>query len=498
MSKYIGITIGPIFDTITQATSPAALWFASSFFSDVTKRLCRKLTGTWKDIQIASPYFGTDIKEGDGVGKFHDRILCSTNSFEEDALKQIIREVKQEVCENFPAEICGEKEREYIKNYLQINYVVLEESAAEKNIILSLSPYLDTLELMQTFPDNNDDSPFLSLFYGKGESKNEYVKESSLFRAIQGEVSQFKAKKDTFRSIEEIAADGTKTEKKYSTYFAVVSADGDGMGKYLENLNNEQVTAFSKACLEYDEAAAGLIGAFGGMTIYAGGDDLLFLAPVVNKEGKTIFRLCKEIGEEFGRILTGKEGLPAESKLPTLSFGVSLQYAKYPLYEALEKSRNLLWEAKNTVKDGVKDNIAFSLQKHSGQSVEMVIKNARVPVMQSILDCAAKDEDIMLQSVLHTLSLFQNAIEVVDVQASTMSENAYQEIWRNMFDNPGQQAAIEYIDKLAAIYYNKFLKEDFAGRVVTDENNRLENQRLQAFIYCLRVKKFMIEKREKE
>ncbi len=34
-----GITVGPIFDTISRATVPAALWFSSILFSALTRRL---------------------------------------------------------------------------------------------------------------------------------------------------------------------------------------------------------------------------------------------------------------------------------------------------------------------------------------------------------------------------------------------------------------------------------------------------------------------------
>ena len=39
--KYIGITIGPILQTLEEAGTPAALWFASSYFSDLTRRICQ-------------------------------------------------------------------------------------------------------------------------------------------------------------------------------------------------------------------------------------------------------------------------------------------------------------------------------------------------------------------------------------------------------------------------------------------------------------------------
>lgn len=39
--KYIGITVGPIFDTIQDASTPAAMWFTSFLFSDLTSVLYR-------------------------------------------------------------------------------------------------------------------------------------------------------------------------------------------------------------------------------------------------------------------------------------------------------------------------------------------------------------------------------------------------------------------------------------------------------------------------
>ena len=85
MRSYVGITIGPIFDTICDADSPAALWFASSFFSDITRRICKELLDENNgilDVQIYSPFYSEDINLEDGVGKFHDRIIFSAKPFE--------------------------------------------------------------------------------------------------------------------------------------------------------------------------------------------------------------------------------------------------------------------------------------------------------------------------------------------------------------------------------------------------------------------------------
>ena len=75
--KYIGITIGPILQTLEEAGTPAALWFASSYFSDLTRRICQALTIHMEGIQIYSPYYSETTVDNDGVGKYHDRILLT-------------------------------------------------------------------------------------------------------------------------------------------------------------------------------------------------------------------------------------------------------------------------------------------------------------------------------------------------------------------------------------------------------------------------------------
>ena len=109
MKHYIGITIGPVFRTIEDASSPAALWFASSAFSDLTRRLCDEILSgedCFEDAVIYSPHYGQDIDLSDGVGKFHDQVIFSTDNFSEDKMEKIIKKTKEGTGSIFPA---GEK-----------------------------------------------------------------------------------------------------------------------------------------------------------------------------------------------------------------------------------------------------------------------------------------------------------------------------------------------------------------------------------------------------
>ena len=106
MKKYVGITIGPIYDTILEASTPAALWFASSMFSDITKRICKAvlLEKNFSGVTLLSPYYAGDMEENDGVGKYHDRIIFSVEIFDESSLKEILENVKTETKNIFPME----------------------------------------------------------------------------------------------------------------------------------------------------------------------------------------------------------------------------------------------------------------------------------------------------------------------------------------------------------------------------------------------------------
>lgn len=514
MRSYIGITIGPIGDTIGDARTPAALWFASNLFSDITRRICSAISGEdgFQDIKIYSPYYAKDIKVDDGVGKFHDRIIFSTTDFEHSKMRDIIKRVKSETIWNFPQEAQIPGAEDFLQEYLQIHYVVKEEDQlGDKNSVLVFSPYLDALELMKTFPSDDSSNPIMKLFLGETNNGNKFIKESPLFKRVTKETNQLRKENDRIWTIEEIASGhGTiKEALKRKHYYAIVSADGDGMGKFLEKLSNDMVTDFSRVCLAYDEKAAELIGNYGGMTIYAGGDDLLFLAPVMTDIGD-IFGLCNQIQNLFGEEINKVEEFKKIATVPTISFGVSIQYEKYPLYEALDSSRKLLALAK---KDGdlkntecKKNNMAIELQKHSGQSLSLMVSNECYEAFKEFMQIRDSNEGNTIQSVLYTLETFHSLIFVLNQEAreQKITLEAYKLAWNNMFDNIGQAHARTYIDTISETYYRRLVmgKERIIvpSHGLTESYIQSEKQSIQTdaslktLIYLLKLKQFLAEK----
>lgn len=166
--------------------------------------------------------------------------------------------------------------------------------------------------------------------------------------------------------------------KPHHKYYAVISADVDKMGDFIRDAYKEEpssITDISKNIYEYitdssDESQplVELFEEFGGMLIYAGGDDLLAFAPIFGRGGRTVFELIEEISKRFKKHL-GDE--------VSISFGVSIRYYKSPMIESINHSMEMLQKAKdnNKTDENINTNsgsVALSLQKHSGQSHDAV------------------------------------------------------------------------------------------------------------------------------
>jgi CRISPR-associated protein, cmr2 family len=484
--KYVGITIGPIFKTIGEAISPAGLWFGSYFFSTVTKKLCEKLVEI-PTVKIFSPFYDSNSNQNpqeDGIGRYHDRILFSVdgNTVTEEKLQKIISAVKKEMAGKFGKFNSGQIEN-FINNYLRIDFVLLNEGTineiigksgkAGNNIAIILNDALDALELMAAGKGRTDMNLFASFFAGKKGNRNIYIKESKLFTDTKPNsqlVIKHPDRDSDLKSIEDIALSRKKEESSSeelpngeiaptrSEYYAVVNSDGDKVGTLLKALckdveiskQSERINIFSRACLDYAGEAAKLVGNYGGMTIYAGGDDLLFIAPVYS-----LFSLCRELDETFKNTL--KEILSDVEINVSLSFGVAVQYVKYPLYEALERARVQLYKGK----ESCGNRLGIELVKHSGKTVQLMVENEKLEAIDTLITYRAAMKDQALESVLYNLQdteiVFKLLFEKTAQNAFNLKE--YKTRFLNNFNNPNQLDYHDYLENIAEFFYNNYLKE---------------------------------------
>ncbi len=367
--KYIALTIGPIIETLSLGRKTAEIWAASYLFSSFMKSVIddiRKL-----DVAFIIPHVEESLFKGkdNGIGLFHDRFILRTKSVTLQQIHDIVQRHKNDLAKMIAKSIKKDEQKvqAYLGQYLQTYLIEAEEDFA--NPILDISRILDSVELHTPFVESDED--YMRLFL----NRNTILHSNMAKNAFEGKVS--------FPSIPEIASKAlgktsTKEDedfyeelqkdeafKQSYKYIAIVHADGDNLRTYIKNQNDP--SAISQRLFDFDKKAVAEIEKYGATPIFAGGDDLLFFAPVLTKN-ETIFDLLDRLNELFRQTL--------QSNNTTLSFGLSITYYKYPLYEALENSRYALFQkAKNypNQENPTKNAIHISARKHSGQAFEVTV-----------------------------------------------------------------------------------------------------------------------------
>ncbi|HIH73370.1 MAG: CRISPR system Cmr subunit Cmr2 [Thermococcales archaeon 44_46] len=181
---------------------------------------------------------------------------------------------------------------------------------------------------------------------------------------------------------------------KPSKYYAILMMDGDNMGKVIsgecsgaiiDHLHPEIAKIIpedmkSKLNVQYystpqlHRAISEALTNFSlkkvkekveenGLLIYAGGDDVLAILPI-----DRALEVAKGIRDEFGRTFDddGYSYLPAGK----MSAGLLIVHYKHPLYDALDKAKELEREAK----EHGKNCITIGLLKHNGSYYKTILE----------------------------------------------------------------------------------------------------------------------------
>lgn len=435
MAEYIGLTIGPIYKTLHRAKKTRELWGASYFFSYLMKKIIMEMKTKYNADFVIPHVKESDIFDpGKEVGLFHDRLIAKVkgpvfDTLYEDVICPILYETAGKIIEKVGDSIDQDLLYDYLKSYLNIYFCRIESDKAQNDINKEINQHLDVLELQSKFI-HKDQEDFLMRFLNR-------VNRSFLID------DAFKRNRHSFSSIPEIASrelleglvesgqiiltpsasnpddtDDTaiykqiKTLRKdafrtYHKYIAIVQADGDDLGKAIAGLDSKGTDAFeqfSKALFRFAQKAHDIITKNGGTTIYAGGDDLLFFAPVMYK-GETVFDVCHCLGDCFKENMA--KGLSRDDNLPTLSFGISISYYKYPMYEALESAQTQLFSSKQFPG---KNAISFQYLKHSGSFFNGTLsRNSEIyPHFRNLIQGELKTD--ILTSVIHNVLNFQTIL----------------------------------------------------------------------------------------
>ncbi|MDQ2809286.1 MAG: type III-B CRISPR-associated protein Cas10/Cmr2 [Chloroflexota bacterium] len=157
--------------------------------------------------------------------------------------------------------------------------------------------------------------------------------------------------------------DPTVRDLRPAPYYAILLADGDRMGRVINNQDMLQHQTLSRALDEFADKARDIVEQthFGAL-VYAGGDDVLAFVPL-----HTVLACATELATVFATALAGyperagPEGQPGKS--PTLSVGIVVAHHLEPLSDTLALARAAEKAAK--AMPG-KNALAITISKRSG------------------------------------------------------------------------------------------------------------------------------------
>jgi len=400
--KHIAMTLGPITNTMMLGRKTSEIWGASYLFSSFMKAVINELKSK-AGVQFLIPYVGDETlfnTKDDGIGMFHDRFILTSQTLTIQDVNAIIQEQKIIFGKMIAASIKKDPNKvvEFFKSYLQT--YLYESHDVYENPVLDISRILDSMELHT--PVLQSDEDYMRLFLNR-----DTLLHSSMIQA------SFGSTKVSFDSIEAIAAQEKETEienskdfKNAAKYIAIIHADGDNLGEYIKGHKN--VSEVSKNLFEFDKQAVSIIREYGALPLFVGGDDLLIFAPVINKEKNTVIDLVDKLSVAYKNAL--------QTDKSTLSFGISITYYKYPLYEALSKSRNALFDKAKGYEG--KNAVALSVQKHSGQSFDLCIGKNKPAYknFSELLQLVLCEEVALPHAIHHKIASFKPLLSHIAIE----------------------------------------------------------------------------------
>ena len=434
MSVFVGATIGPIFQTLACAKKTRDLWNASYLFSYIMKQIIKEMKKD-REIEFIVPYVGDDFEtqafidnlfeKKSEVGLFHDRFIIEIKKQNSCEMLKKVNNIYIEVVNKLAADLVKDNNedkakhfRQYLLEYINFHTVQAEIDRSD-NPIIEINNMLDCLELHKTYVcesrdcnlsvksylDGTSKDADLSFFIKDGfehperfpalldvalnkldEKKNQEKEQKIINQILSTFLNEENGEKKVFDNLEAYRKEHSLIKPLYQPfqkYVAIVYVDGDKVGALIKSLvkeeegkkvfNGRSTKHFSKTLMTYAIAAKKCVEEKGGMPIYAGGDDLLFFAPV-----NRVLEIVEDINGVFKNCFDNfskNEGME-ESQL-SLSFGIAIQYYKYPLKEALELAQEQLFAKSKHYSNkctGIdKAAVGIRVTKHSGQYFELCV-----------------------------------------------------------------------------------------------------------------------------
>jgi CRISPR-associated protein Cmr2 len=401
--------------TFSYAKKTRELWAASYTFSYLMKCLINEFTSKG-DILLPCIENKEDERFA-GIGVYPDRLIMILTKPEELDADGLIKKALTVFCVNTSLNL--EEATSYFQIYsvkissADLENINLTDEDSNKSNIHKINHLLNCKELQNNY---NPNSLYIvpKLFQWKtlqtnyelsfGTTKHSFESLRLIAaKDIANDTNRYLLNKDEEKLTDEDNLELKKLPfKKYHNYIAILHGDGDNFGKVISSLGNDAtaIKTFSKKLVEFSLKAAVLITDYGSTPIYIGGDDIVCFVPVKNQQ-RTVFHLINHINEIFKESFSDNKynGIAV-----SLSYGLSITYIKYPLNEALNKSRDLMKkEAKDKLLNPGKNGISIELLQHSGQQRKIILNfgiNSNYSTLVKMIDSFNDNTDV-LHSLIH-------------------------------------------------------------------------------------------------
>ncbi|HLO54805.1 MAG TPA: hypothetical protein VK169_10975 [Saprospiraceae bacterium] len=503
-NTYLAITTGPIYKTLQKAVTTRELWVASYFLSKLMEIIVKH--PDLKDC-LLSPSLLPGNLDKNGAGVYPDRAYWALQS---PLTEKHFESINDDVLKELSEAASNLMQPSELKNYLKLYWVQsswTDIELEEKSFLFRLNELLDGLELQEKWEQSNplrliefliaknlEIGSNRPVYKWRNESQQKgllpYALESGIERfpsiieictrefleidndnwyrenvlkAISSKLSNNDDSKEDEQLMDSIKREFNKDETDHflsrHKYVCIIQSDGDGVGSYLKNNVGNDVQKLKDFSIElsmFSIEATMKVVEYGGIPVYAGGDDLLFFAPVKDKHGKdTIIHLLENLDKDF----KGKFKDFAVSQ----SFGLSITYYKYPLAEARETASNLMFfGAKN---QPCKNYIDATLQKHSGQIINFGfnLSSEYFTSFKTLLDDAISEKDIFLNSVMFKLEDQLSILEIISTDETKLIL-----FFENNFNESSHKKYKDFFKKLA-----RYIKETFDFYIHEDIDQKI-------------------------
>jgi CRISPR-associated protein Cmr2 len=465
-----GITIGPIVPTIQKAKKTAEIWAASYIFSYLMKNIAKGLYNN--KVKFIVPYIDGTFEEKDGgIGMYHDRLIFESNlNFEK--IEEIINEEKDNLAKYIAKAIKYDENevKKFIRKYIK-TYIAAKENS--ENPILEMYSILDNLEYNEEIYEYKDyidkflirenivNSSFVKSINKKGFRSIPQIASSASgkdYGYFDEKNNKYNEDEDYYTKLQNELEDDFKQVYKY---IAVIHADGDNLGNVVKSLKLDEKkydNKVSKALFNFGKNAKKILDKYSCDTIFIGGDDLLFFAPVimkVNDNGKKTEKTILDLLDELKKIYEKEFEFYNKNNQnkTTLSFGVSISYYKYPLTEALNLSRTALFDKAKKLRNAVN----ISIRKHSGQSFDLRVKfdDKRYEIFKELLRGVLYNKIDIPFSLHYKLNELKDLINLIDNYDSFFENYFNEDIHKNKF-----KEGLEKIKELIELTPNQNNKQD--------------------------------------